>query len=82
MARKRAATTNGRLEEALANLIHNQALFIGQLGRMDDRFAKMDERSARIEAELAEIKTILLHHQQTLEALPEAIRQKVGFESR
>ena len=76
MARKAApSTTNGRLEEALATLINNQALFVGQLARMDERFA-------HIEAKLTEIKSILLHHQRTLEALPEAIRQKVGFEPR
>ena len=81
MARRRATpTSNGRLEEAMANLINNQAVFIGQMGRMNERFA-------RIEAELLEIKAILLHsqilqrHEQILEGLPEAIRQKVGFKS-
>jgi len=46
----------------------------------------MEERLARIENGLAEIKNILrehqrilLHHEQILEALPEAIRQKIGF---
>ncbi len=73
MAKKMATReTNGRLEEALAMLINNQALFVGQMARMDDRFA-------RIENELGEIKTILLHHQGILEQLPEAIRQKIGF---
>ena len=76
MGRKTAPpTTNGRLEEALATLINNQALFVGQLARVDERFA-------RIEAELTAIRTILLHHEQILEALPEAIRQKVGFKPR
>ena len=88
MAKKRVrAQRNGhRLEEALATLLNNQALLVGQIartderfGRTDDRFARIDERFARIEGELGEIKTILLHHQAILEALPEAIRQKVGF---
>jgi hypothetical protein len=72
--RKKVASngTNGRLEEALANLINNQALFVGQLGRMDERFA-------RIEKQLAAIENLLLHHQEILEGLPEAIRQKIGF---
>ena len=70
---------NGHLEEALANLINNQAAFVGQLARVDERFAKLDDRFARIESELGAIKSILLHHQQMLEALPEAIRQKIGF---
>ena len=74
MARKATTrSSNGQLEAALATLINNQALFIGQQARMDDRFA-------RIEGELGEIKSILIHHQRTLEALPEAIRQKIGFQ--
>ncbi len=78
--------SNGRLEEALTALINNQALFVGQVARMDERFARIDERFARIderfariESDLGEIKNILLHHEQMLEALPEAIRQKIGF---
>ena len=71
--------SNGRLEEALATLITNQAHFVAQIARMDERSARSDERFARIETELTEIKSILLHHQRTLEALPEAIREKIGF---
>lgn len=81
---------NGQLEEALASLISNQALFLGQLaraeerfadqmGRYEERFARYEERFTRIESELAAIKSILLRHEQMLEALPETIRQKIGF---
>ena len=70
MARR---SSNGRLEEALAILINNQANFIAQMARTDERFA-------RIESELAEIKKILLRHEQILQALPEAVRQGIGFE--
>ncbi|MBI2818242.1 MAG: hypothetical protein HYX72_15005 [Acidobacteria bacterium] len=66
---------NGRLEEALATLIQNQAQFVGQLSRTDERFA-------RIETKLTQIEQILLHHQRTLDALPEAIREKIGFQGR
>ena len=98
MARRTTTRSgNGRLEEALAALIQNQATFLGHLTEMDKRFARMDERFARmdermeerfartderfarIEAELETIKTILLRHERKLEALPEAIRQKIGF---
>jgi hypothetical protein len=75
MAAKKTAKqgSNGhRLEEALATLLNNQALFVGQLGRVDERFA-------HIESELGEIKAILMHHQGMLQALPEAIREKIGF---
>lgn len=98
---------NGRLEEALAALIQNEAAFLAHLSRMDERFARaderfakmderfakmderfakiderfvqIDERFARIEAELEAIKAILLRHEQMLQNLPEAIRQKIGF---
>lgn len=76
MAKKMATReTNGRLEEALATLINEQALFVGQMARMDDRFA-------RIENELGEIKTILLHHQRALEKLPEAIVRRLASQNR
>jgi hypothetical protein len=69
----------------MALLINNQAQFLAQLARSearsDERFARSDERFARIEAELAEIKLILLRHEQMLQALPEAIRQKIGFQT-
>ena len=77
MARR---SSNGRLEEALAILINNQANFIAQMARTDERFARIEERFARIESELAEIKKILLRHEQILQALPEAVRQGIGFE--
>lgn len=79
---KRAArrSRNGSmLEQAMTLLINNQAQFVGQLGRIEERFAHIDERFARIEAELSAIKAILLRHEQMLEALPEAIRQRIGF---
>jgi archaellum component FlaC len=91
--RTTARARNGRLEEAMALLLQNQAMFLGQLGQMqerfahiderfariDERFARIDERFARIETELEAIKSILIRHEQILEALPEAVRQKIGF---
>lgn len=41
--------SNGRLEEAMALLIQNQAAFVAQLSRTDERIARSDERFARIE---------------------------------
>ena len=43
--------------------------------------ARTDERFARIEAELSDIRVILLRHEQILQSLPEAIRQKIGVEA-
>ena len=44
--------------------------------------ARTDERFVRIEAELAEIRAILQRHEQILQNLPDAIRQRIGFEAR
>lgn len=75
MARARN-TGNGRLEEALATLIQNQAAFVARMAEIDARVAEMgrinSERFARIEA-------LLIEHNRTLQALPEAIREKIGF---
>lgn len=59
---------NGQLETAVAVLINNQAHFLAV--------------ASRIEMELAEIKNILIHHEQILNGLPEVIREKVGFSPR
>jgi len=82
----------GRLEEAMVLLVNNEASFLAHLAKSDERFALMDQRLeerfaaidqrfARMEAELIEIKRILLRHEQMLPALPEAIRQKISFET-
>ncbi len=75
MARSKNAR-NGRLEEALATLIQNQASFLARMSEIDARVAEMDrinsERFARIEA-------LLIEHNRILEALPDAIREKIGF---
>lgn len=74
MARRTARKTgNGRLEEALATLINNQAQFVGQMGRMEENYA-------RIREDLGQIKNILFHHERILNELPEAIREKIGFQ--
>ena len=73
----------GRLDEALATLITNQAMFVERSARADERWTRAEERTAqhfaRIEAELAEIKDILRQQHRMLAALPEAICEKIGF---
>ena len=70
MAKK---ASNNNLEQAMSLLIQIQAAFLSRLTAVNERFA-------RIESELGEIKSILLRHEQVLQALPDAIRQKIGFE--
>jgi hypothetical protein len=67
---------NGRLKDALATLIQNQASFLARMSDIDSRVADMDrtnsERFARIEA-------LLIEHNRILQALPDVIRDKIGF---
>jgi hypothetical protein len=67
---------NGRLEEALATLIQNQAAFIARLAETDARMAEMNRQ---IEARFARIEALLLEHNRFLQTLPDAIREKIGF---
>jgi hypothetical protein len=53
------------LEAAMALLIQNQAMFLGEV--------------AQIRKDFDEIMRILIRHEQLLANLPEAIRQKTGF---
>lgn len=71
MATKRNGR-NGNLESALAQLIENQAQFVAHLD--EDR-----QRFTRIELDLELIKALLIKHEETLQKLPEAIREKIGF---
>ena len=67
---------NGRLEDALATLIQYQASFLARMSVIDSRVADMvrinSERFARIEA-------LLLEHNRILQALPDVMREKIGF---
>ena len=64
---------NGQSELAiaLANLLNNQARFVAHVD--EDR-----QRFARIERNLDLIKAMLLKHEEMLQKLPEAIRDKIG----
>jgi hypothetical protein len=76
---------NGSLEEATQNLLQAQAIltqtqatFVAQMVDINARMAEMN----RINSErFARIETILLEHSRTLRALPEAVREKIGFKS-
>jgi hypothetical protein len=83
---------NGRLEEAMATLlqnqatlVQNQAAFLARNAEFDRRFAETDrinsERFARIEAILMEHSRILAEHSLILQALPDVIREKIGFKA-
>jgi hypothetical protein len=91
MARAKNAG-NGRLEEALATLIQNQAMlvqnqatFVARMAEIDARVAEMErlriETERRLEERFARIEALLLEHNRILQALPDAIREKIGFKA-
>jgi hypothetical protein len=79
---RKSGNGNSNLQEAMALLIQNQAQFLSHLTETHKRQNETDARLARMEGELEQIKAILLRHDQVLADLPEAIRQKVGFQSK
>jgi hypothetical protein len=66
------------LLSSLAALVSNQRIFHANFIALT---ARTDERFARIETELADIRAILLRHEQILQSLPKAIREKIGFDA-
>jgi hypothetical protein len=82
MARARQSR-NGRLEDALATLLQTQASMqqtqVAFFAQMAEMKAESDRRFARIEAILLEHTRILQEHSRILAALPDAVREKIGF---
>lgn len=74
--------SNGKLEEAMALLIQNQAAFVAQQSAVNDRFARTDERFARIETRLDKLEQTLEDHHKILLGLLESIRKEIGFKTR
>ena len=74
---------NGNLENALAQLIQNQAILLSMLTEDHKRLSKNEQDHLDLKREIGErlgnIEALLIRHEQTLEKLPEAIRQKIGF---
>ncbi|HEY3129932.1 MAG TPA: hypothetical protein VGL91_10770 [Acidobacteriota bacterium] len=79
---RKSGNANNNLQEAMALLIRNQAAFLSRLTEDHKRLSKNEQDRTDIKGDLAQIKAILLRHDQVLADLPEAIRQKVGFKSR
>jgi hypothetical protein len=73
------------LTQANATLAQNQAAFLARIAEIDARLAETNRRmteTERINSErFARIEAILLEHSRILRALPDAIREKIGFKS-
>jgi hypothetical protein len=70
---------NGRsenLEAAIALLIQTQAQFLQTQAAHEEQDRQC---FSRIERELEAIKALLIKHEEILQKLPEAIRDKIGF---
>ena len=76
------ATKNGMLENALAQLIQNQAALVAQHTKFVEHLDEDRQRFTRIERHLDLIKALLIKHEDTLQKLPEAIREKIGFKAK
>ena len=80
-------TRNSKLEDALTQLVQSQAQLVLQNALFVSHLDEDRRRFSRIEQELFEMKTLLLQHAHVLKNLvemlnnlPEAIRQKIGFQ--
>jgi uncharacterized protein involved in exopolysaccharide biosynthesis len=76
----------------MATLVQNQAAFLSRAAEIDARMAESNARRVEIEAQMAEtnrraeerfarIEAILLEHSRILRALPDVIRDKIGFKT-
>ena len=85
-----ARQRHNRLEEAMTNLMQSQAAlvaqqtgFLSQQAAFLSQQAAFSKQMAELEARTAErfdeIRTILIRHEHMLQALPDAIRDKIGF---
>jgi hypothetical protein len=72
-----------RLDDAVATFINTQASFQSNMLAMQAEIRQIDverrEIERRNEAKFEKIVAILKRHEQMLRALPEAIREKIGF---
>lgn len=74
---------NGHMDEAMAALVHaqanlvqTQALFLTQLAETNRHIAELERSNSE---RFRRIEILLLEHSRVLEALPEAVREKIGF---
>lgn len=87
MARARSQS-NGRLDkldEAISSLVQTQAIMVQNQAAFQSQMAELEretaKRFARIEAILLDHSRILAEHTRTLQALPDAVREKIGFKT-
>jgi peptidoglycan hydrolase CwlO-like protein len=71
------------LNQAMATMTTNQTAFVERMSAFAERMAAADARFAAVQEEnarrFARIEALLLEHNRLLEALPEAVREKIRF---
>ena len=84
MARAKAEG-NGELRAAIQQLIQAQATLTALQAKLIDDRAEMERRweevQRRNDERFARIEAILLEHSRILRALPDAVRDKIGFKA-
>jgi hypothetical protein len=73
------------LVQAQAALTQQQTIFLARIAESDARWVELKARMAetdRLNAErFARIEALLMEHSRILKALPDAVRDKIGFKS-
>ena len=73
------------LEAAMALLLHNQAQFVQVQAQLVAEMAQNERRYKELKEEadnrFARIEALLLEHERLLRALPDAIKDKIGFKN-
>jgi hypothetical protein len=91
MARARK-NSNGKLDEAMQSLAHAQATLVQTQATLVAQMAESQREGAEFrrrteewqrqaDGRFARIEAILLEHGRILLALPDAVREKIGFKS-
>jgi hypothetical protein len=91
-AMRSLAQAQATLIQANATLVQNQAAFQARIAEIDARNAETNREMIELKREVAEtnrinserfarIEALLLEHNRILLALPDAIREKIGFKS-
>jgi hypothetical protein len=91
--KQRAMPRNGKLDQALADLARTQAIMQNTQATLEQAMAGLVANQvtfqasfmalqSRIDAQFQDIRAILARHEALLEALPEAVRRRTGFEGR
>ena len=71
-SRRTESNGTAKLEDAIATLIQNQAVFVSAT-------TEYRRDITRIEAELVQIRTLLLQHERAMADLADAVRGRIGF---